>query len=51
VISVEEMLKKLRQYNQSEENAGKIKPYVQLAERFTRLAKKYADTFMPNLLV
>lgn len=42
---MEEMLKKLRQYNQSEENAGKIKPYVQLAERFTLLAKQYADTF------
>ena len=42
---MEEMLKKLRQYNQSEENAEKIKPYVQLAERFTLLAKQYADTF------
>ena len=42
---MEEMLKKLRQYNQSKENAEKIKPYVQMAEEFKRLATQYAAAF------
>ena len=42
---MEEKLKQLLQYNQSKENAERIKPYVQMAEKFALQAMQYADAF------